>query len=420
MQIAVRTDDSRRAIMYDCFEYKPSISNALPSKESMKRFTKAFPEVDRFDYRDFLNGDTITSKGKRIACFHALAGDFAFSRVFRHRFNINDIIGIRLQKVNCTEPDDTCPAVLILELAGPNVQDPNIPSFCCRIVNPRCKLDKDWKKVDDFTPNEMASKATRHYIYANLEELQEFAAHLCVLCPRIEGLLSTEYNEANSLSSFKSNFAYASSPEYVEAGDLKPSPSKKQKKESSKKKRLTMEEVNNLMEEKGLGNVNDCLKRGILLGYIKIKNKNKDSVIYRGHCLNCNGEVQCTLGDASRQGNIGDDYEDGNEGGAVKCHACSADYECAYKMYITCLCKTRPFLSEGKFHNHCSECPEFGTCLGDYRDRHCFNCKGHYFGGGFCDECGADHGEKYESMMDTLTKPLPSCWNGVIEVEDAV
>ena len=42
--------------------------------------------------------------------------------------------------------------------------------------------------------------------------------------------------------------------------------------------------------------------------------------------------------------------------------------------------------------NHCTECPDFGICLGDYRNAHCLNCRNHYFCGnsGFpCDGCSA-------------------------------
>lgn len=439
MQIAVRTDDSRKAIMYDCFEYKPSQCQDLPTNRSVDNFQKAFrlfgfgsgydsDEYDSEEDEDYLNqqvkpkdGETFDKETKKMFGLQAIAGDFAFSRIFRHRFNIEDIVGIRLQKVDCDEADDVCPAVLILEL-GLKENASKVPSFCCRKVNPKYESEQKWQAIEDFTPNEVASKATRHYIYANLEELQSFVAHICVLCPKIEDLLTKSDNEANSLSS-DVDCAYTSAPAYEEM-DSKPSPSKKQKNGCDKKKYpLSVQDVNKLMEEKDLGDSNDCLKRAILCGYIDIKTMDKDTVIYRDSCLKCGSEVACTLGDASHQGNYGGcDYEDGGEGGAVQCEECESE-DCSFGMYITGLCTNNPSYDSGKFHNHCVECPDFGICINDYREAHCSNCDSHYFAGnsGFpCPGCGARYGEEIRSKpLSTMPKPLPSCWDGELEGEDS-
>ena len=31
-------------------------------------------------------------------------------------------------------------------------------------------------------------------------------------------------------------------------------------------------------------------------------------------------------------------------------------------------------MDSGKFHNHCTECPDLGKCIGDYREAHCERC----------------------------------------------
>ena len=74
---------------------------------------------------------------------------------------------------------------------------------------------------------------------------------------------------------------------------------------------------------------------------------------------------------------IGIDYEDGSEGGAAVC-------ECGeWQAYVTRLCEPRSSwtLDCGKFHHHCVHCPDFGQCIGDYREAHCFKCGDHYFAG---------------------------------------
>ena len=33
-------------------------------------------------------------------------------------------------------------------------------------------------------------------------------------------------------------------------------------------------------------------------------------------------------------------------------------------VYVTRICQGDPTFDSGKFHNHCTECPGFGTCIG--------------------------------------------------------
>lgn len=89
------------------------------------------------------------------------------------------------------------------------------------------------------------------------------------------------------------------------------------------------------------------------------------------------------------QSTYGGDYEDGGEGGAVQCEDCCG-------MYVTGLCSSRPDFDSGKSHNHCTRCPDFGQCIGDYREAHCGRCGEHYFAGlqGFKCPCRGGNPER--------------------------
>ena len=73
----------------------------------------------------------------------------------------------------------------------------------------------------------------------------------------------------------------------------------------------------------------------------------------------------------------GTDYEEGGEGAELKCH----DVECGSGVYVTSCCTGKPEPDNGKFHNHCEECPGLGRCIYDYRNRHCARCGRHPFVG---------------------------------------
>ena len=37
------------------------------------------------------------------------------------------------------------------------------------------------------------------------------------------------------------------------------------------------------------------------------------------------------------------------------------------RTYVTRICEGKPSFDDGKYHNHCHQCPGFGMCIGDYR-----------------------------------------------------
>ena len=71
------------------------------------------------------------------------------------------------------------------------------------------------------------------------------------------------------------------------------------------------------------------------------------------------------------------DYENGSENGGIECEECASGRTgfCSGRQYITGLCYGKPFLDDGKNHNHCNRCSGFGSCLGDYRNRDCRKCR---------------------------------------------
>lgn len=125
-----------------------------------------------------------------------------------------------------------------------------------------------------------------------------------------------------------------------------------------------------------------CIKKAIQRGHVSLQVKKK---VFSGRCCGCSATLSCTLEEALGQSDYGgNDYEDGGENGALQCE------ECETGLYVTGFCEGNPSVDSGKFHNHCTECPGFGCCIGDYREAHCPTCNRHFFAGcsGFsCPTC---------------------------------
>lgn len=151
---------------------------------------------------------------------------------------------------------------------------------------------------------------------------------------------------------------------------------------------------------------NPCLKAGLLRGKLTVPPQflldGADAdpylqyVLLTGECEDCGKALQCSVKQAVKQDTCGGDYEEGNPGGAVQCKKCEQG------LYITGLCEGRPELTTGKFHNHCDQCPDFGTCIGDYRNDHCSRCGDHFYAGlmGYACPCHGQRGSGSESESD--------------------
>lgn len=148
-------------------------------------------------------------------------------------------------------------------------------------------------------------------------------------------------------------------------------------------------EVDRMLEALGVNpkQASLCTKAAIMKGHIKITGEagdlEQEVVEEEGECGHT---IIATLGDLLKQPDYaGLDYEDGCENATVTCKEC--DYG---RTYVTSVCEGKPSFDDGKYHNHCLQCPGFGQCIGDYREAHCARCGKHYFRGmtGFsCDNC---------------------------------
>ncbi|CEM06469.1 unnamed protein product [Vitrella brassicaformis CCMP3155] len=137
--------------------------------------------------------------------------------------------------------------------------------------------------------------------------------------------------------------------------------------------------------------VNMCLKAAIAQRFLEPDFSKEDPlsvIVLKTRCEDCNKRISVTMRDLLDQGNVGWDYEDGSEGGGVVCPR----EDCHWRAYVTRLCLGNPEVDCGKFHHHCSQCPGYGQCIGDYRNAHCEHCGNHYFTGlsGFPCPCGGD------------------------------
>lgn len=80
----------------------------------------------------------------------------------------------------------------------------------------------------------------------------------------------------------------------------------------------------------------------------------------KGNCPNCYQDIQGTLRQIAYQSADGGSYWGGDPNDLV----CT---KCEDSFVVSDLCNGLPALECGKFFNHCSSCPGFGTCIGDYR-----------------------------------------------------
>ena len=201
------------------------------------------------------------------------------------------------------------------------------------------------------------------------------------------------------------------------SGDSKPSPKKK------RADLATEEEVHQALREKCgvaeemLDQVSNCLKRAMLLKHIDFTAEDfgRKTVVLEDGCCSCGTKLKATVGKLLFQDDYaGCDYEEGGQNAPIKCNGGSGgdddddddddddvddedddddDYPQCCGNYVTNMCYGSPRFDSGKFHNHCDRCEKFGTCIGDYRERHCDVCGTHYFAGsagGFpCTGCGS-------------------------------
>jgi hypothetical protein len=145
-----------------------------------------------------------------------------------------------------------------------------------------------------------------------------------------------------------------------------------------------------------------CFKAAVLNGFVPVRAAAiLEPTLYKGEflatnvcasapencrCYSCSAILPCSVAAAMVQSLHGGDYDEGAEDGALYCG------QCQERMYLSGLCHGSPRSDHGKGHNHCTECPDFGQCIGDIRNDHCRKCGDHYFAGSMgsfpCQNCG--------------------------------
>eukprot|EP00435_Cladocopium_sp_Y103_P047466 s2330_g13.t5 len=274
------------------------------------------------------------------------------------------------------------------------------------------------KACPDWTPESSFSQGKRHYILGDASEIIELGKALATASPALARLLRMSLPDEeilepapkipahveecvrrmkNTLASDLLQLSPSRTTSSLSLGSLAArklaSEVKVMKVGVPAKQALpfsSTDEVDSFLRRAGVKKpeeVNLCLKAGMLNGHIPIPQELLEAksarpflkqLLYRGKCHGCNKTLACTVRQALSQPSVGYDYGDGGEGGAVMCKGRGG---CGEGNYISQLCEGHPSFNCGKFHNHCEECPNFGTCIGDYREEHCHRCGEHFFAG---------------------------------------
>lgn len=320
------------------------------------------------------------------------------------------------------------------------------------------------KACPDWTPEASFSQGKRHYILGDASEIIELGKALATASPALARLLRMSPDEEilepplkipaveecvrrmkNTLASDLLQLLPSRTTSSLSLGSLaarKLASEVKVMKAGVPEKRApfsSTDEVDGFLRRAGVKEpeeVNLCLKAGMLNGHIPIPPELLEAkstrpflkqVLYRGKCHGCNKTLACTVRQALSQPSVGCDYGDGGEGGAVMCKGRGG---CGEGNYISQLCHGHPSFHCGKFHNHCEECPDFGTCIGHRCGEHFFAghsglpcpCRGKDiddFGYGGYDSSGSRDSDDSSCASwvpsDTETSPsIPpaGCWDG--------
>jgi hypothetical protein len=394
-QIAVRVDENDNCIYYDCLDYVPTaidLEEELPKNRWVQAFddiltprqytrnggymSDSDSEIDddapELDQPVTLGGED-TPEIRRKINLRAIFGEFANSKCFRVKLPLELICGMALKytKANNEEDDSRC-AVLVLELIKP------VDDFAVRCIGSSFANANKFRTCEqDWTPNQAGSGATRHYIYGMASELQNLAAHLCHLSPQLTSMMATESSKKRKTSEESAlkvfNTLTGASLSYDDAPTVQVNNVTEEsiEEENLPSQKLTPDMVDKLFLQHGLvGCDNLCLKAAVLKGHQVIRDEtNRETVLFEGECHGCDNVITMTWGQAMvQQTYAGLDYEDGGEDAEVRCEDCGGNY-------LTGLCEGKPHFDCGKFHNHCTECPDFGVCIHDYRNAHCYQVR---------------------------------------------
>mmetsp|Transcript_11957 Transcript_11957/g.35944 ORF Transcript_11957/g.35944 Transcript_11957/m.35944 type:complete len:831 (+) Transcript_11957:68-2560(+) len=267
------------------------------------------------------------------------------------------------------------PAVLILQFSDP------APSFAATQVWPPSVQKRARVACEDWTPGQIASRSTRHYVVGDSSELQELTDFLAAKDGRFHTCVENVSQEEGHDDWNPSNVPAVEERALV-AG--LPADVCSRIGAFAAKKKVKKSDVNAFFAKAGVENpVNRCLKAAMLSGkldsWLRFQDNPSaflDSTLLEGKCPCCGvEEISVSIREVLTQPEVGHDYDDGAEMGAAYCD------ECETGLYVTGVCCGDARFDTGKGANHCVFCPDWGQCIGDVRNSHCGRCGNHYFSG---------------------------------------
>uniref|UniRef100_A0A0G4HE62 Uncharacterized protein n=1 Tax=Chromera velia CCMP2878 TaxID=1169474 RepID=A0A0G4HE62_9ALVE len=217
-QFNLRLDVYRRMLVYDCVEFVPSLQlgDFHPTNKDMRDIDKTLDcgmggRDDPFDFDEDEEEDLdapaeIIVKGKKAKTAaetteqqktevyaELTAARVMQSRLFRLRLSLENLKGIRLLEHTPSEAEHFAGlsskgiGVLILDLCTP------LPSeaFASRHVCSGLQAHDRFKTIPDWTPQKVASTASRHYLIGEHDELQNVLGAIVKVSPHVLGLLGS-------------------------------------------------------------------------------------------------------------------------------------------------------------------------------------------------------------------------------------
>lgn len=305
----------------------------------------------------------------------------------------------------------------------------------------------------DWTPDQAFSKSRRHYIVGDMSEMLELANFLISKNSYVRNALilppGNQHPSArkvlNSLSGDASVLSLSATPidkfiSFIKVNeesatsrctlkslcvDALLGSSTLQETKRRTRQFETEEDVNEFLRRCGIGypdGVNMCLKAALLNDKLKVPEQflhGEDASgwlgteLLSGECSRCKKLMTCSIRQVLYQDHCASESREDYDRAPIKC----GGFLCSGK-YVTAICRGMPRFDRDN-HNHCTECPGFGCCIGYWRNNHCEECGGHYITGKRCKGCKAkkvvDAYLQAKPSGDENAPPDAKSWDGLIE-----
>ena len=347
---------------------------------------------------------------------------------------------------------DTCGNFLSTD-GGTNSTISNSHPFASTVAWP-----KRWQErmrlpyTKDWTPDQMFSKSRRHYIVGDWSEMLELTNFLMSKNSSVRNMLSLpmgkEHASAkkvlNSLSGCISMLTVNATPAdtFSHVVQMKNDHSSSvatlknlcvntlvnssslELDKTTTRQFETEGDVHNFLRRCGIDEpegVNRCLKAALLNEKMKVPEEllhAEDAsswlsqTLLTKKCSTCKQNLTSTIGQVIYQDHCASQTRDGERDRApIHC----GGFFCSGR-YVTNLCQGIPRFDRDN-HNHCTQCPSFGRCIGYWRNNHCADCGGHYITGNQCEGCKSK--KIVDEFMQTKSNededsPTATSWDGII------